>query len=128
MRRSAVGPILCLAILSVPVIAAAGIALSPIMDSWSQTTHRIDAMLSGRRPYDAAALREAVSTYIDDAARVAHHVNGDSAEARDFAGRFQAFAADGRQALGSVGQPAAFRPHFDQLIGDCQSCHAAYNN
>jgi cytochrome c556 len=118
---------LCIAILSVPVIASAGISLSPIMDSWSHTTHSIDATLAGRRPYDATALRADVLLYINDAARVAHHINGGSAEARDFAGRFAAFAEDGRLALGSVGQPAAFRPRFDRMLGDCQSCHAAYN-
>jgi cytochrome c556 len=119
---------LCITIMSLPAIAAAGISLSPIMDSWRHATRTIDAMLAGRHPYDAAALGAAVTLYIDDAGRVARHIGGGSAAARDFADRFAAFAADGRQALGSVSDPAAFRPRFAQMIGDCQSCHAAYNN
>jgi cytochrome c556 len=128
MRRIALGSTLCLSILSLPVMAAAGIALSPIMNAWNADRHRIDAMLTGRRPYDEAALRAAVSLYIQDATTVAGRIRGRSDAARDFAHRFDAFAADGRRAMGSVGEPVAFRVLFGRMTSDCQSCHAIFNN
>jgi cytochrome c556 len=107
--------------------AMAGLALSPIMQSWNQQRHAIDAMMSGRSPYDEAAIRHAVKLYVADASAVAGHLGGTSAAARDFRGRFAAFAAQGRRALDSVGQPAAFRPNLRRIADDCQSCHAVYN-
>ncbi len=127
MRRTAFGSILCVVILAAPVIAVAGISLGSMMESWNSQRHRIEAMLGGRRPYDEAALHQALSLYINDASRVARAIPGNSAEARDLAQRFAGFAADGQRALGSIGQPEAFRARFDQMVSDCQSCHAAYN-
>ena len=128
MRRRILRTALGAALMVVPGVAMAGIALSPIMQSWNHAKRHIDGMLSGRNPYDAATVQQDVTLYITDATMVANHVRGGSAQARDFAGRFAAFAADGRSALASVSQPAAFTARFSRMVGDCQSCHAAYNN
>lgn len=119
---------LAAALLVVPTVAVAAISLSPIMRSWNRTTHHIDDMLSGSAPYDQAALRQAVQVYITDGTMVASRIPADSAQARDFAGRFQAIAADSQTALHAVGDPALFRSRFARITDDCRSCHAIYNN
>lgn len=107
--------------------AMAGIALSPIMSSWSHNLRVLDGMLNGRTQYDEAAVRQALAAYIADASRVADHLQGNSNEVRDFRARFAAFAAAGHRALGHAADPAALRQNLHQMVGDCQSCHAAYN-
>jgi cytochrome c556 len=54
-------------------------------------------------------------------------VRGNSAEARDLAARFAAFADDGQRLLGKIGQPSAVAAKFKRMTDDCQSCHAIYN-
>ena len=119
---------LAAALLAVPAVAVAAVALSPIMQSWNRTTHHIDDMLSGSAAYDQVALRQSVQVYITDGTMVASRISGNSAEARDFAGRFHAIAADSQAALHAVGDPALFRSRFTRITDDCRSCHAIYNN
>jgi len=119
--------ILGAAVLAAPVAAAAGISLSPIMESWNHSKRDINAMLGRRTPYDEAEIRQDLQRYADSASRLARDVKGNSAEARDFSARFDAFARDSRATLGAAGQPAAMRENFNRMLGDCQSCHAIYN-
>ena len=115
-------------ILTVPVTAVAGIALSPIMNSWSHSKHSIEAMLTGRAPYDEARIRQDLQHYVASASRVASGVNGNTAEGRDFAARFKAFANDSQTVLGQLGKPSEARAGFERVVADCQDCHATYNN
>jgi cytochrome c556 len=85
-------------------------------------------MLSGSAAYDQAALRQAVQIYVTDGTMLASRITGNSAEARDFAARFHAIAADGQAALHAVADPARFRSRFARITDDCRSCHAIYNN
>jgi cytochrome c556 len=128
MRRIVLRAILSAAILAAPAVAAAAISLSPVMESWNRNERAINAMLTGRTAYDAAQLRQDIQRYIDTSARLARDVRGGSAEARDFAARFEAFSNDSRNALGTVAQPAVMSARFNQMIADCRSCHAIYNN
>jgi cytochrome c556 len=120
--------IISAAVLVAPGLALAGIALPPIMSSWNQSKRRIETMFSGGTPYNEAQLRQDMQQYITSSSMVARDVRGGPAETRDFAARFEAFASDSRSALGSVSKPAAMRESFNRMVGDCQSCHAAYNN
>jgi cytochrome c556 len=128
MRPILLRTILGAALLAKPISASAGISLSPIMESWSQTKRTVEAMLAGRTPYDEALIGQDLRRYITSSARVARAAAGGTAEARDFAARFDSFANDSRAALGSAGQPSAMRDKFNRMLADCQSCHAIYNN
>jgi cytochrome c556 len=128
MRRIVLRIILGAGLLATPAAAVAAISLSPIMESWNHSKREIDAMLAGRTPYDAAQLRHDIQRYVESSARVARDMSGGSAEARDFAARFEAFANDSRDALAEVAQPAAMSPRFNRILADCRSCHAIYNN
>jgi cytochrome c556 len=127
MRRILLRAFVGAAVLIAPVAAVAGLSLSPIMQSWNHSKRSIEAMLGGQTPYDEARLRQDLQHYIASSSTVAQHANGASAEARDLAARFDAFANDSRAALGTVSQPAAMRENFNRMVGDCQSCHAIYN-
>jgi cytochrome c556 len=108
--------------------AFAGISLSPIMESWNHGKRAIDAMLAGQAPYDEARVRQELQHYVASASSLARSIKGNTAEARDFAARFEGFANDSRSVLGSTSQPSAMRMSFSRIFGDCQSCHAIYNN
>lgn len=111
-----------------PSLAAAGVTLAPIMRSWNHARRRLDGMLTGSRPYDPAAVTAAIRLYVADAHEVSAHITGTSAAARDFAARFEHFARDAEAAGAASGTLAEFRPHAQRLMGDCQACHAIYNN
>ena len=128
MKQTALRTALAAALLIVPELAAAGVALSPMMQSWNHYRHQIDVMLANPARYDEATISDDLDHFAADAANVANHVRGGSPEARDFSRRFAGFATDGRSALTSVGQPAVFRARFRQMVGECQSCHSEYNN
>ena len=128
MRPILLRTILGVALLLVPVAAVAGISLSPIMESWNHSKRQIEAMLAGQAPYDEAQIRQDLERYIGSSATIAREMKGNTPEARDLAARFEAFANDGRSALGGVGQPSAVNESFQRMVGDCQSCHAIYNN
>lgn len=115
-------------VLIVPVAAVAGSSLAPIMTSWNHSKRSIDAMLAGRAPYDEAQVRQELQRFIATSSRVASGLNGTTAEGRNFAARFQTFAEDSRDVLGHVAEPTAMRASFRRVAGDCQSCHAQYNN
>ncbi len=97
------------------------------MSSWSQNLRKLDGMLSGRTEYDAAKVGESLKAYIADASRVAENLHGTSNSVRNFRDRFAAFAAEGRRALATAADPAGFRRNLHRMVGQCQSCHAAYN-
>jgi cytochrome c556 len=128
MRRTVLRTVLGAAILLAPGLAIAGISLSATMESWNRDRHKIDAMLAGQTPYDEALLRQDLQSYMERSSLLARDVRGGSAEARDFASRFEALANDSRSALGAIGQSSALRVSFNRMVGDCQSCHAVYNN
>jgi cytochrome c556 len=128
MRRILMRTALGVAVLAVPMAAVAGISLSSTMESWSHNKRKIDAMLAGRTPYDEAQLRQLLQRYVESSSMVARNITGQSAQARDFATRFEAFSNDSAIALGAVGHPPAMAARFNQMLGDCQSCHDAYNN
>jgi cytochrome c556 len=128
MRRILMRTALGIAVLAVPMAAVAGISLSSTMESWSHNKRAIDAMLAGRIPYDEAQLRQIFRRYVESSSMVARTITGQSAQARDLATRFEAFSNDSAIALGAVRQPAAMATRFNQMLGDCQSCHDAYNN
>jgi len=128
MRHILLRTILATAVLFPPAAASAGVSLSPIMESWSHDKRDIEAMLTGRRPYDGRRIREELQRYIASAATLARAAHGSSAAARDFAARFDAFATDGRAALGTADDASATSATFDRMLGDCRSCHAIYNN
>lgn len=127
MKRLMIRVALATAVLA-PGAAAAAVALAPVMRSWNHERRQIEAMLNGNRPYDQAAVEAAVRTYVSDATMVASHVNGSSATARDFADRFKQFAHTAAIAGKNSSSAASFRPHFEQLMAECSSCHARYNN
>jgi cytochrome c556 len=128
MRHILLRTILSAAVLVVPGVAVAGITLSPIMASWNHSKRKIDAMLGGQTPYDEAQIRQDLQRYIASSSTVARSLGGGTAEARDFAARFKAFASDSRTALGSVSQPATTAANFNRVASDCQACHAIYDN
>jgi cytochrome c556 len=128
MRLILLRTILGAAVLAVPIAASAGISLSPIMQAWNHDRRSIQAMLSGRIPYDETQIRQELENYITNSSAAARNAHGGSAEARDFAARFDAFANDSRLALGAASQPSALRQNFDRMLSDCRSCHAIYNN
>jgi cytochrome c556 len=104
MRFIILGTILGTAVLALSTAASAGISLSPIMQAWNHDKRSIQAMLGGRTPYDEAKLRQDLQSYITNSVAVVRNAPGGSAEARDFAAR------------------------FDGMLSDCRSCHAIYNN
>jgi cytochrome c556 len=110
-----------------PAIAVAGLSLPPIMESWNHDQRDIRAMLEGARPYDEARVRRDLEGFIGSAFLLLRNVNGGTAEAKDFRARFAGFASDSRALLGEVGQRSAIEAGFSRVIGDCQSCHSAYN-
>lgn len=126
MTRLMIRVALCAAILT-PVAAYAGVALAPVMRSWNHERRQIEAMLSGNRSFDPAAVRAAIRIYVSDANMVASHVNGSSSTARDFADRFRQFAQTAAAADQASGSAAQFRPHFEKLMGECNACHARFN-
>ncbi len=128
MRHSLLRTIFGAAVLAAPVAASAGVSLSPIMDMWSHDRRDIAAMLTGRRAYDEARIRQDLQRYITSSSAVARDRRGGSAEARAFAARFDAFAEDSRAALGAAGQPSAVAARFDRMLADCRGCHAIFNN
>jgi cytochrome c556 len=115
-------------VLIAPVAAVASISLPPIMDSWNPDKHDVRAMLVGRTPYEEARIRDDLLRYIADASVVARELQGGTAEARNLAARFEAFATDSRSALGKISQPTAVAENFNRMLDDCRSCHAIYNN
>jgi cytochrome c556 len=125
--KSVIGKMVLAAAILVPGVAFAGVALAPVMRSWNHDRRQIDAMLSGDRPFDQATVEAAIHTYVADANMVAGHINVDSASTRDFADRFRHFAQTAAAAAKDSGSAARFRPHFQQLMGECSSCHAMYN-
>jgi cytochrome c556 len=128
MQRILLRTIVSAAVLVAPDLAVAGISLSPIMESWTHSKRTIEAMLAGRTPYDEAQIGQDLQHYIASSSMVARDVKKGTAEARDFASRFEVFANDSRTTLGTVSQPSALRMSFNRMVGDCQSCHAIYNN
>ena len=128
MQRILLRMILGTVVLIVPMTAVAGISLSPIMESWNHSKRDIAAMLSAGKSYDEAQLRQELQRYIDSASRVSRGVRGDTADARDFAARFDTFANDSRSVLGKVGDRSAVTAGFNRMLDDCRSCHATYNN
>jgi len=128
MKNSPAGAALVALALLTPSLAAANVALRPIMQRWNHSRRLIDAMLAGRQPYDPVTVTAAVRLYIADARTVSAHVTSKSAEAHDFAARFARFAQDAEAAGAASISVAAFRPHMQRLMGDCSACHAVYKN
>ncbi|HTI03381.1 MAG TPA: hypothetical protein VL752_20740 [Acidisoma sp.] len=126
--KTVISKMILAAAILVPGTAFAGIALAPVMQSWNHDRRQIDAMLAGDRPFDQAAVAATIHTYVTDASMVAGHVSGSSPEARDFAARFRRFAQTAAASAKDSGSVARFRPHFEELVGECRSCHAVYNN
>lgn len=126
MKR-VIGKMVLAAAILVPGVAIAGVALAPVMQSWNHDRQQIDAMLQGNRPFDQATVEAAVHAYVADASMVAGHIKGNAASTRDFAERFRHFAQTAAASLKDSGSAARFRPHFEQLMGECRSCHAIYN-
>jgi cytochrome c556 len=126
MKR-VIGKMVLAAAVLVPGIAFAGVALAPVMGKWNHDRRQIDAMLSGNRPFDQATVAAAIHAYVADATMVAGRIKGNSASTRDFADRFRHFAQTAAASAKDSGSAARFRPHFEQLMGECRSCHAIYN-
>ena len=128
MRRSLFVALALGMFLGGPVAADAALQLAPIMHAWRANLHVMDAALSGKVPSDPDQLRRAVQGYLDDATLVAGRLHGHGAQAQDFRNRFLFLAAEGRNALGDIGQPAKLKVDAERIKATCASCHAAYNN
>ncbi len=113
---------------AIPAAVPAAPALRGIMHAWRAVARDAHDMLTGRAPFDEAAIRGALQRYVADAGRIASEVNGRTASAHDFRARFVAFQGDAQTALGDVGRRSALQTDFTRLLTDCQSCHHAYNN
>jgi cytochrome c556 len=114
--------------LLVPGMAAAGVALAPVMQSWNHQRRQIDTMLAGDGPYDQKMVQAAMQRFAAEANAVSARIKGQSGSARDFAARFQQFARDANSAATSSATSAELGAHVQRLFGDCQACHAIYNN
>jgi cytochrome c556 len=126
MKRVISKMVLAAAILA-PSVAFAGVALAPVMRNWNHDRRQIDAMMAGDRPFDQATVEAAIHSYVADANLVAGHINANTASTRDFADRFRHFAQTAAASAKDSGSAARFRPHYEQLMGECRSCHAMYN-
>ena len=84
-------------------------------------------MLAGSQPYDPAAVTAASGFTSRMRARFPR-ISRQVSSAHDFAARFEHFARDAEAAGAASGTLAEFRPHVQRLMGDCQACHAIYNN
>jgi cytochrome c556 len=125
--KSAISKMVLVAAILAPSVAFAGVALAPVMQSWNHGRKQIAAMLAGDRPFDQATVEAAIHTYVADANMVAGHINANTASTRDFADRFRHFAQTAAVSAKDSSSAARFRPHFEQLMGECRSCHAMYN-
>lgn len=118
---------LLLAGLCVPIAASANSALRGIMHTWKRDLRTSDAMLSGHAPLNEATLRGILTSYAQDAGRIAGQIRGQSSDSRDIRHRFQVLQAEAQGALQHTGQPAVLRSDFRRIVSTCQSCHDAYN-
>ena len=127
MRAALVSLGLSALIVATPMVVSAAPALRSIMHAWRDDARATHAMLYGRAAFDEAAIRAALQRYAADAGSVAARVNGHTARARDFKGRFVAFQAQAQATLGDIGRRPALEANFSRLINDCQSCHHVFN-
>lgn len=122
-----ISTIILAAAVVVPTVAVAGVALAPVMQRWNHDRKQIEAMLAGSRPFDQAAVEAAIRSYVTDGHMIASHVSGNAAAVRDIAARFDHFAQTAAASAKDSGSAARLRPHFEQLMSECRSCHAIYN-
>jgi cytochrome c556 len=108
--------------------AAAAPRLKPIMRDWKAQANRAELMLSGAVPYDAAELRQILAGMVSDARDVEAGISGASAQALDVKGRFSQFEADAAATLQTAAARDGARGRFQQVAGDCRSCHDALRN
>ena len=108
--------------------AAAAPRLKPIMRDWKTQANQAQLMLSGAVPYNEARLRQILTGMVSDARDVEAGITGSSARALDVKGLFSQFEADAAATLQSVPARDGARARFQQVAGDCRSCHDALRN
>ncbi len=112
-------------------LAASAVAaprLKPIMRGWKTQASRAELMLTGAVPYDEAELRQILNGMVGDARDVEAGIAGSSARALDVKDRFSQFEADAAATLQAAGTRDRARNRFQQVAGDCRSCHDALGN
>ncbi len=124
-----VGGLLVVAsLLTAPMTADASSALRGIMRTWKRHLRASSPIVSGRAAFDEATIRETLTTYIADSARLSSAITGQSADAKDIKRRFVQFGADSQHALDSLGQANTLQAAFKHIDNDCQSCHDQYKD
>jgi cytochrome c556 len=104
---------------------AMAISLKGIMRHMGGNTSEAKAVLAS---FDASRAEAVLQTYAADAhAADALFVQSSSANAQDLHARFSQMAITAERAGPAVKDPASFRKALGQVIGQCRSCHAAYN-
>jgi cytochrome c556 len=104
---------------------AFAISLKGIMRHMGGTTNEAKAVLAS---FDAARAEAVLQTYASDAhAADALFAQNSNANAQDLHARFSQMATTAERAGSGVKDPAGFRRALGQVIGQCRSCHAAYN-
>ena len=107
-------------------MAAAG--LKGTMKSWDGSARRIRSMMKGHSAFDEALVADALRTYAADAARLQAQIAGGDARAQDFKRRFAVLQTDAQTALSHQAQRATFANEISRVMGQCESCHAKYDN
>ena len=124
-----VGGLLVVAsLLTAPLTADASSAFRGVMRTWKRQLRTSSPIVSGRAAFDEATIRETLTAYIADSARLSSAITGQSADARDIRQRFVQFGADAQRALENLGQQKALRAAFTRIGDDCESCHDQYKD
>jgi cytochrome c556 len=108
--------------------AAAAPRLKPIMREWKAKAVVAELMLSGAAPYDEAAMRRILASFVADAQEIEGRVTSRDAAALDIKGRFSQFEADASAALQALPAKDGAAQRFKRLRGECGACHDVYAN
>jgi cytochrome c556 len=109
-----------------------------LMKANGDSSKAVVAMLRGA-PYDDAAVKAALKTYTDAAAKMPalfpldSKTGGDTAalpavweNKADFDARFKKFGEDATAAASSITDAASFKANMPAVLKNCNSCHETY--
>ena len=109
-----------------------------LMKANGDSTKGVVAILRGA-PYDDAAVKAALKTYVDAAAKMPAHFPPDSKTGggtnalpavwdnkADFDARFAKFGKDSAAAAAAIKDEASFKANMPAVLKNCSECHETY--
>lgn len=114
-------------------------ARQEIYKGFGRVTKPIGPMLKGDAPYDAAVVKEALTTIAAGAKKLPDLFPDDSktghdtealpeiwTHKEDFTGRFTKLASASEAGLTSITDQASFAANMPKILGQCGGCHKEY--